>query len=511
MAAGGQAVRLGPFIGGLNTASDPTAIADAELIICKNFELDIDGSLKSRPPYKELAGDASWTERIVMLCEGVFGSNHYLIASNADGVFHYLAGTWTLITNTFQAAAAVQYADFIYLVPKPGSGNGGKWSPGGGFTAVAAIPKGQACVIHKERLFVVPGIESTADTSRLKFSGAGNFDTWGGSDFIDVGQGDGSKLIEVTVFQDNLILFKNNSTYVLSYDTRPSEAVLRKISLTIGVNGQFCMVNYENQVYIFHGQWIYEIINYDFQRLNVKVPFERDDTAPSPFASESVFITLLEDRLVCRYYAKTYIHGLRTRTWSEWLSTDAALQYYGPIQTIRPITGNEYYSGSAILSFKTMIKFVNESTATTKEQTLIADILVTCAAKTKNFDMAISHQFKRLWWWGADVSTNNNIVGIATPITKSFRVTWAMLAGHSWASLNTWAQPLSEASSITTTAITGTGTARRFAKFMKGLRYRQINFEVRLTTEGSTVDGPARLFTMTAITESKQVVPATVN
>lgn len=718
---GGQPLRLGPFVGGLNTASDPTAIADAELVELTNFELDIDGSLISRTPVQELQGHISWTERITCIGEGIFGTDHYLIGSNSSGVYYYLASTWVLITSTFQASVAVQYADKVYLVPKPGSGNGGKWDPAGGFVAVAAIPKGQAAVVHKERLFICPGIDSVTNTSRLSFSNTGNFDVWGASDFIDVGQGDGSKLIDLTVFQDNILLFKNQSTYVLSYDTRPSDAVVRKISSTIGVDKQFCVANYENQVYVFHGGWVYEVINYDFNRLNTKVPFIRDETAPAPFSAENIFISIVEDRLYCRYFKKVYLYGMRTRTWSEWESNSDNLQYFGPIVTIRPITGNQYYAGSCLSANRGVIKFVNTHTSTDIEQafgtsisasddfnetvvddwgtsdqglawvntggaaseydktgtegthtltslvttrnsslavnlqhinerifvktsaiaagsfmlfeltarddlvnnaykaqlvfntnqtmtvsivktvagvdTVLATIasglthaagtkyglrlkihnsqlqarawlasstepitwqvtatdtalsgtgsirlrtalntgntnvlpvvfsfddyqainLVTtsydidCSVKTKNFDMAVSHQFKRLWWWGADISTPNDIVGIATPVIVSFSVTWAQLAAFTWSQLNTWAQPLTTPSSVNTTIIGAGGLARRFAKFNKSMRYRQINFEVNLSTDGSSVDGPARLFTMTILTETKETVPKSVN
>ena len=40
----GAPIQVGPFVGGLNTFSDATAIADNELTVCENFELDLDGS-----------------------------------------------------------------------------------------------------------------------------------------------------------------------------------------------------------------------------------------------------------------------------------------------------------------------------------------------------------------------------------------------------------------------------------------------------------------------------------
>lgn len=589
MTSSGQPLRLGPFLNGLNTGSDPTAIADAELAVSFNMELDIDGSLTSRPPFKEIAGPGGITERLIVLCDAVFAGVHYLIASNSNGVFYYASGSWGTITTSIQAYCAVQYADRVYLVARPGSANpGGKWD-GAVFTAVAAIPKGTACTIHKERLFIAPGITATANASRLSFSDPGNFDSWPGTNFLDVNQGDGTNLLDLTVYQDNLLLFKNHSSYVLAYDTRPTDAVLRKISSTIGVPGQYCVANYENQIYVFHNGWIYEIINYDFNRLNTKVPFIRDATAPTPFAAESTCLSLIGDRLVCRLLKKIYVYGLRTRTWSEWGSTEDPLQYFGPVVKVKFDTGPQFFAGSSLLDTRTLIQIVDTVNSTDVETvitqrqatstgtpltvdyfvataadagdvlvddyaqlytsglvlkeatkfrvinkvttggttniyltpnpaafTIATDILkviptVNCRVKTKNFDMAISHQFKRLWWWGADVSTDRDIRGIATPIVFTFNVTWAQLASYRWNQLNTWAQPLLTSTSVETVTSTGTGTARRFAKFLKSLRFRQINFEVRLVTEGSTSDGPAKLFTMTIITASKQVVPKAVN
>jgi hypothetical protein len=720
---GGQHLRLGPFVGGLNTTSDASTIADVELAECTNFEQDLDGSLKSRPPFKEIAGHVTFTERIVWLCEAIFGTDHYVIGSNANGVFSFINGVVALITNTFEAGAAVQYADKIYLVPKPGSGNGGKWDPVGGFVAVASIPKGQSAVIHKERLYITPGIESTTNTSRLKFSDPGNFESWPASNFIDVGQGDGTRLIDLTVMQDNLLLFKQNTAFLLAYDVRPDDAVLREISSTIGVNGQFNLVNYENQVYIFSQGWVYELINYDFNRINTKVPFIRDDTVPAAFADESVFLSLLEDRIVCRYYRNVYVYSLRTRSWSEWESAEDSLHYFGPIVTIRPTSGNEYYAGSCISTNTTVIKLSDKANALDSEQafnttptyldtctrtvssglgisdsghtytntggsasdynvsggkirhtlgsvdvlrsskinglsvdnfdilatvstdklatganqtfivsgrfidsnnylavlmaftttqavslsifkivggaftslvsmavgglthaidreftvrfkgsgssltakawqtsgsqptawnltvtdgsllaagttdissrldigntnvlpvtaswdniqvidTDLVTSVITCSARTKNFDMATSHQFKRLWWWGADISTGNSVKGIVTPITSSFVVTWDDLENYTWDDLNTWDQPLTAPSLVETIQATGVGVVKNFVKFNKALRYRQINFKVELTTVGNTVDGPAKLFSMTAVTEARQIVSKAVS
>jgi hypothetical protein len=718
---GGESLRLGPFTGGLNTTSDPSTIADTELAECFNLEQDLDGSLKSRPPMKEIFGHSTFTGRVIFLCEAIFNNDHYLICSASTGVYYFINGAFTLITATFEAGAAVQYADKVYLVPKPGSGSGGKWDPSGGFVAVAAIPKGQSCAIHKDRLYVTPGISSTADTSRLKFSDAANFEVWPAGNFIDIKQGDGTKLIDITVYQDNILLFKEQSTHMLSYSTSVTDASLQPISDHIGVARQFNVVNYENQVYIFHGGWVYEITNLDFLRINVKVPFIRDDTAPSAFSEESIFISLLEDRLICRYYHKVYVYGLRTKTWSEWDSDSDNLHFFGPIATVHLLSGNEYYAGSCLTGGTTAVQMFDKATSSTSEQafnltafytdtftrsvssswgtadtghtytnvggaptdysvdgskavhtltsvsvgrssivngvsvasfdvtgtfqtdklatganqvievyarygadlllcrteftitqtvvltvfkvvggvptslgsltvgglahavnkqftvrfkgtgsiiqakvwdtlvgppagwnisvsdssvlspgvfsfssslaagntnvlpvtvkwdnisgidTSLTSTLITCTAKTKNFDMATSHQFKRLWWWGVDCISNRNVVGIANPITSSFVVTWDDLANYTWDQLNTWDSPLTAPTLVQTVRPTGMGVLRQFIKFDKGLRYRQINFSVTLTTLGGTADGPAKIFTMMCQTRPSQVVSKAVS
>jgi len=43
------------------------------------------------------------------------------------------------------------------------------------------------------------------------------------------------------------------------------------------------------------------------------------------------------------------------------------------------------------------------------------------------------------------------------------------------------------------------------------LRFRLIQFKVQMTTSGNTVDGPARLYSLTAFIGGKQIVPKAVN
>lgn len=515
----GEPLRIGPFTGGLNNGSDPSAVADSELVECINFELDIDGSLVCRPPIRDTTDmTATWTERIVLLGVAVFTGTNYIIGSNTNGVFRLTpGGAWTLITNTFQARCMVQYAGKVWLPPIPGSGNpGGNWDPVGGFTAVAAIPQGEACKVFKERLFICPGITATTNESRLRFSDPGVFTSWPAPNFIDVRPGDGEKLIDLAAYKSNLLLFKNDSTDVLAYESNPSDAVRENISRTLGATTRRCVVEYEDSVFLYHEGDIYEIVNYNFTRINTKVPFVFDNSAPGTRAEE-VFLSLLGDRLVVRYYNRIYVYGLRTRTWTRWESASSDLHNFGPIvslpSNVVSAVNDEFYAGSSILSNEKVYLIRDGFDATNDEESASINFTITCRAKTKNFDLAASQVYKRLYWWGADVLTGNAVTGTASPIVIGQQTLWGDLFDQNKESddLGIWSSPFSGNVSVITNVGASSGTSRIFIKFLKGLRFRQINFEITLTSNGTTLDGPCRLFTLMIIAATRQTVVKSVS
>lgn len=522
-------LRLGPFVGGLNTSSDPSAIADTELVDCVNMELDLDGSLVSRPPIQTDSIHAGWTQRIRILGIGVFSTGNYLIGSNTNGVYYYLSGTWTLITATFEAACMVQYADLVWLIAKPGSANpGGEWSPSGGFVARSNLPKGDAATVFKERLFVVPGKNATTDTSRLVFSEPANFNDYNGGtagdqaapgvDFIDIAKGDGQKLVDVVVYRGNLLLFKEDSTYVLAFETNPTDAVVEPISITVGATQRNCVAQYENSIYIYHEGSVFELVNYDFNKINTKCKFEADLGAPvGTTRVEDVFISVFGDRILVRYFNRIYVYGLRTRVWSRWESSNAYLHNIGPLKAmpsnISQSVDTIYYAGSSIQEHLKFFRINDGINASFNEKEGANDVTIAASITTKNYDIAASHLFKRLFWWGADVLTNNSVTGTVQPIIFSSQVLWNDLINQSitWQDLGTWDNPLTTASAVSDAVPTGTGTQRRMLRFVKGLRYRQAYFKLDLTTNGTTADGPARIYTLTLATKVKQTVPRAVN
>jgi hypothetical protein len=169
-----------------------------------------------------------------------------------------------------------------------------------------------------------------------------------------------------------------------------------------------------------------------------------------------------------------------------------------------------YYAGSAIQNKLGTVVMADGFDSTINEKDPTNTDIVTKIV-TKNFDLAIPHQFKRLYYWAVDVLTNRSVTGLVTPVVVTFQTTWNDLSTKTWNSLTTWGQPLTSPATTTVVASTGTGVKRRIIKLGKGMRYRQISFEVDGVCNGTTGDGPFRIFTIMAITDSREVVTKQVS
>lgn len=512
MASQAEAITLGPFAGGLNNQADPSAIADTDLAECVNLELDIQGtSLAARPPLVGLAGPSTST-RLLAIGNAVFGTDSYVILANSSGVWAYKLsdGSYTTITSTaVNPTCAIQYDNKVWIVARPGSAvNGGSWSPTVAFAANANMPKGGAAAIYKERMWIVPGQFATTNDSRLYFSNIADPSSWNtATDFFDVSPGDGQKLMDLVVVNNNLTMFKNDSTYVLTYSTAPTDGTIIKANNNIGATRQHCMVTHENSIYVLHEGKVYKIDNYNFVDVSIKVPFKPTVLTPGTY-TEEMHLSKVGNRLVVRYFDKTYAYGIKTNSWSEWRVGHTDLNAIGPIVEHPNINATQpylmYVAGQSVSTRTFITSIWDGHTDNRVEKTVASPVAMSCYVKTKNYDFGLGYQYKKLKYWGADILTTKNVVGIASPITFGVSVTWADVGIYEWNSLGSWASPLITNPDVTTNVTAIAGSLRRFMKFLKALRFRQVNFTVQMVTDGSLSDGPCRLYTITIFAMPKQ-------
>jgi hypothetical protein len=362
-------------------------------------------------------------------------------------------------------------------------------------------------------MYLVPGIGAASNESRLRFSSPADLTTWSGTNFIDVSTGDGESLNAVIVYNDNLLLFKDDSIFVLAYDLNPADAILREINPVLGAMDGDNIIQFENVVYVIHDDTVYEVVNYDFNPINIKVPFVLNtSTAPSQTRFVDVALSLIGERLIVKYFAKLYVFGLRTRTWSEWAVTTDPTEFWHDTTRFYKLPNTEnYFSRRAYTTSAVVIKVPNNPTVGDAELTGAADEKIRCTAKTKDFDMADPVHFKRLFWWSADILSGDLIIGTTVPVTNVFQPIWNDLT-MGWSSIpGPWSQLLSfPAGVVDTVTADNNFQLAKTIPFLKSLRFRKINFQIELDTEGRSVE-IAKLFSLTANVLTKQRITQKVN
>lgn len=510
-------VKIGPFVGGLNSYSDPTAVGDNECIDVVNFDIDLDGSLYSRFPItvEDVHGDVPSTGRLDLLGFYIDPNGvRYLITSRYGNSITQArneeTGVWSTVTNTFSATVMVQYANKAYLVA-PGNevDPGGSWEPVGGFVAIATMPKGDTAAIYKERLFI-SGTGTNAN--RVYFSNAADFATWNtGVNFFDARAGDGQAIIKLVIFQDTVVIFKQNSTYVFSYDSSPSRGAVRIINTAIGTTNPHCVVEHENSLYVLHEDCAYQLANWNFTMINLKVPFVY--SRPSVDYEVTASLSVIADRLAVRYYGSTYIFNLRNATWTKWSESTNWRKFlkWVKVPPKNPDDVEKYYAGAGYAATvdesRSLLSWSPRYDAGLGEE-------MNCYVKTKIFDFNVPYTFKRLFWWGVDLLNRRDLSYIVHPVQYSRGTTHAEMSAytHTQLSAGSHLQPLSVSIDVSGSMEISNSTGNRmFVKLLKSMRFRQIYFTVSGNTKGTTVEAPFRIYSVVAFIDNKQLVSKEVS
>jgi hypothetical protein len=553
-------LEIGPFAGGINTYSDPAMIADDEMVDCVNFDLSLDGSLTSRPPWKVMDARVQTStdtatnppnSRQLVIGTGTYEGNRFVIVNsthegNAASYIYYVDGPNAGILAKIgdgSHSKAHRYVNDLYLVPNTdGVGSGLKYDLSGGLvTAIASMPSGYSSIIYKDRLWI-SGRRDIPNNSRLYFSGLADFTSWPGTNFFDINPGDGDAVNDLVVYQDNIVIFKDNATYVLAYDTGPAQAVLQVINSDVGAMGPHCVDVYENSIFVLKYNQVYEMSNYDFVRVSVKIPFEYDSSFPSvaPYQVDGqswkypFWLRIVGDRAIVRFYNRLYVYHLRLRGWTRWDSTDTNIKYIGPITRLDNTNTNllrgfdTYVAGSTLIKgidsqgtgssgawkmyFK-IFKMEDRYELSNRENGDITEsnVDINLSMTTKQFDIGLSHRFKRLMSWGIDCYTGRDVTGTLYPFSVAYKVTWEQLSSYQWSQLNTWEYPLTALPSTTQSVSSDSGVFVKFIRFPKSLRFRLLQFKIDMITQGNVTDGPAYIYSLTAFVAAKQLVPKAVN
>jgi hypothetical protein len=516
----GQLVPVGPFLGGLNTFSDPSSIADNELVVANNVELDLDGSLKSRPPFlnANINFPLGATGDINLL--GYFydsSGSPFLLASNGlNNTYFFTGSAWVSVFGAggtaFAATAMTQYDGKAWLVAPVGSaGSSGYWVSGGTygtFTAQANMPKGDYIANWQERLWTGRNTDSILYYSNVLTDAAG---TWVASNANNViGTGDGQSIVQIVVYFNTLLIFRSRSIWSWSYSGRPEDGTISQVVGGIGLASKESLAQFESYIYFMFEDRAYEFTNGRAAHLNIKVPLRANTQAGIylPFA-----VSELNRRIIFSYYDTMYVFNLVTRTWTTWSTSQ-----HGSIGKIFKRESDSTdtiayaHSSTAVTGATRNAKTITISDtlpAATSSSPNFGGEAMTCVVQTKNMDYNFASQYKRLFWWGVDASFRGTVTAIAAPITYNQQITWGQLLSTTWGGLLnfTWGQPQTPQILIETVRSTaGLSPGRQFIKFLKSARFRQIYFKLTTTTTGTTSTAPLRIFHIHTYIGVKEIV-----
>lgn len=337
---GGNPVKIGPFVGGLNNISSAGESKDNEVVELINFELSLDTSLVSRPPIEVINGTASnlanqWD---VLGVYRITSANWYAIVNVPTGattyeVRAYPLGDFTASATVIKAVSGlnnkvvsyVQYNDWCYFNVNTGATDTGfRWKSGSGTESIAAMPRGRAMLTWEDRIWI------TADGT----GATGNYVWWStvdstgpkpntfntSVDFFNTDPGSGGLNTGMIALTNSLLIFKEDATYRFSFPTSPKNGDLSNVSRMIGTAGPTSVVPFESYCFVYDQGRVYELINTRFSQINLNVNFDFDATMGVDGTAPGVDLSIVGRRLVIRYFNAMYVYNIDSRTWSQWQS-----------------------------------------------------------------------------------------------------------------------------------------------------------------------------------------------
>ena len=526
-----RSAQIKDFSGGLNNYWDPSSIAQNEVPFLQNLEFSPTGALSSRPPIADL--DVEYPEEDVF-----FNLLGYYIEEDGDRFGVYTSPTKTYVYNltteawtqiwTSPAADFVQYQGYIIMCRTNGAGaywgpNGapgynsstGLWTVAGSNTStIATMPAGRGIELHQERLFLFGPLNSATQSVIYWSNIAGEIEAFPGQDwrwwdtnnnFTLVNTGDGQWITCMVSGYNGITVFRNASTYRFSFSGLPENGTMSKLQEGIGAENQSCVANYENGLLVLSGDQLYAYYNGNFTSLNdQKVRFEEE-----PFSSDLKIrysVSILGSRAIVNFGGSLYVFQIKTNTWSIWLSdTEFAkcIEVPTPPNNIGETKIALAVSGSADPAKWKVYEIVDNSFTTVGTED------IKCVLRTRIFDFDTPNEWKRLYWWAADVIAAGNIKAVVIPTSVSYSyATWDDVSLDfvgdtkyvAWDDPDAdWDNPTEvEYRGITTEIDNGfTSKQRNSLKLDNGVRFRRVYFELYLECDGTIVTSPAQIFSIT--------------
>jgi hypothetical protein len=497
---------LGPFTAGMNNISEEATVEDTQVTLARNLELDFDGSYRSRPAVVLDAASPVAGENLTQLGYYVTVTNQTFLVCTTDAktwLYDILAKTFTEIWAS-KASGFAQFDNKVVLISEAVAG--GYWEAGL-WTSTPTMPLAADIVLYQSRFWAY-GARGASNQNRIWFSNitsAGSTPTsiwtWTtASDYIDVEKGDGEWITHIRSDPNSLLIFRNRSTWRLTYPTTPFKGELRELNSVIGAENRHCVVPYENYYLVFSQGRFYQFIQYAHYPLSDKrINFEGAATSSPVLAGREIMMSIFGSRCLVWYYGATYAYDIITNTWSTW---ESPTTYAGHFLQI-PQT-------SLLGTARTALAVTGVNAASMRGvYRVVDDVLpagqpgedINCVLRTKSYAFDESAQYKRMFYWTFEVRSADGATGVAFPSAIPTElvtyddmdlVTYDVLDGGNYDN------PLIILPEYETdVSFPAASPVRALIKAGQDSRLMRMYYQVSLSCDGTARTAPVRIYSIT--------------
>lgn len=315
---------------GLDTVADWAMTPDDKLVACRNLDLTDQGFLKKRSGFSTITSSALQSSKAIRLLARyttpTFDRLIYHVAADLDLFYCLPDGTsnTTISTSTGSVIEwAAQYGTELFLIYKNQDLSRYNGTVYAGFAITDPHSWGTHLVFWKDRGWIV---NSDSNYDVLRYSNIAAFT--GGSDWAnseDIGFGDGDYLVCTVPYNDQLIIFKSKSTWMLDTggSADPDDWILRTLNPNIGCVSRSTPVVFENLLYFESHDGVYRTDLSNFEELSAPIrdrfvarAIDRNTTTYADFAA------IIDDRYILYtddgVSPKFWIYNLRVGGWTEY-------------------------------------------------------------------------------------------------------------------------------------------------------------------------------------------------
>lgn len=506
------------FSGGLNNVVDPSLIEENEVAVLKNLVISRTGKLISRYPIYKTSDFPVATDAIKM--KGYYRASTEVVyavlsfedaTSPATYLWDIQSDEWTQVWDK-SANDITTYADRLYLINEDYGGGYVYWDeaatpdPEFVFEDLSAgstgteMPAGNQIHFTKGRIYVssrASGNTSSIRYSDITSSAAGtSIDDFPPLNVIDINEGDGQFIVKVIEGNNELFIFRTNSTYRLAFSASadPALGTLSSMSQNIGADCSRSVVEGENYLAVLHAGTLYQFAGYNFYPFNPanKVQFQVEDG----FSGQKQGITKIGQYLLVWHHGYMYCYDTETGLWSEWQSDTGAAHFFeAPRGTLLdsaavPTAYGVPYSDYATQGLLKLALEYPESNAET----------IRCEVVTRTYDIGQPSLFKRLFGWELLAVAANWIEGGLTAIDAyrdlESQLTWEEIAAYTWQEVeDDGLQWLPDGSFIPTIVpkLPSSNPKPQVIKISGKQTFKRGFFTVRFQTDGTSSTSPSRL------------------